>query len=87
MANPLMTNGMASGYPQGNPMNALMQMMGKGGNPQQMVQMLMQRNPKFSALMNQVKNSGMTMEQYARQYAKQNGIDIDQLKNTITGKR
>lgn len=77
---------MGKGVPQGipnNPMNALFQMMGKGNNPQQMVQMLMQRNPKFQQIMNQVKNSGMTTEQYARQYAQQNGINIDQMLNAM----
>lgn len=79
MANPLMGN---FNTPN-NPMNTLMQMMSSGGNPQQMVQKLMQNNPKFSSIMNQVKNSGMTTEQYARQYAKQNGIDINQMINYI----
>ena len=48
--------------------------------------MLMQRNPKFQQIMNQVKNSGMTTEQYARQYAKQNGIDIDSMAKTFQQK-
>lgn len=78
-----MGNGTPKGIPN-NPMNALFQMLGNGGgNPQQMVQMLMQRNPKFQQIMNQVKNSGMTTEQYARQYAKQNGIDIDSMANAM----
>lgn len=80
-----MGKGMPNGVPN-NPMNAIMQMMSGGGNPQQMVQMLMQRNPQFSAIMNQVKNSGMTTEQYARQYAKQNGINIDQMVNALRRK-
>lgn len=79
MGNPLMGN---FNTPN-NPMNALMQMMSSGGNPQQIVQKLMQNNPKFNSIMNQVKNSGMTTEQYARQYAKQNGIDINQMINYI----
>lgn len=66
-----------------NPMGALMQMMSGGGNPQQMIQALIQRNPKFQQIMNQVKNSGMTTEQYARQYAQQNGINIDQMVNAM----
>lgn len=78
---------MGKGVPRAmpnNPMNALFQMMGNGGgNPQQMVQMLMQRNPKFQQIMNQVKNSGLTTEQYARQYAQQNGIDIDSMANAM----
>lgn len=86
MANPLMGNAMPNSNTPNNPMNALMRMMSGGGNPQQMVQMLMQRNPQFNAIMNQVKNSGMTTEQYARQYAKQNGINIDQMVNALRRK-
>ena len=63
----------------GNPMQIIMQMMAGGGNPQRIVQQMMKNNPQASALMNQVKQSGMTTEQYARQYAKQNNIDIDSM--------
>jgi len=64
---------------QGNPMNILMQLMAGGGNPQQMVQNMMRQNPQVNAIFNQQKQSGMTMEQFARQYAKQNNIDINQM--------
>jgi len=60
-----------------NPMQILMQMMSGGGNPQQMLQMAMQRNPQFNALLNQQKQSGMSMEQFVRQLAQQNGVDIN----------
>ena len=67
----------------GNPMQFLMQMMANGGNPQQILQNMMQNNPQMRGIFNQAKNSGLSMEQYARQYAKQNGIDIEQMINNM----
>lgn len=64
---------------QGNPMNILMQLMAGGGNPQQMLQNMIRQNPQVNAIFNQQKQSGMTMEQFVRQYAKQNNIDINQM--------
>ena len=64
-------------------MQMLMQMMANGGNPQQILQNMMQNNPRMRAILNQARNSGMSMEQYARQYAKQNNIDIDSMMNTM----
>ena len=66
-----------------NAMQFLMQMLSSGGNPQQVIQNMMQNNPQMNAVLNQVKQSGMSMEQYARQYAKQNNINIDQMLNTL----
>ena len=70
------------------PMNPqqVIQMLFQGGNPQQMMQSMMQQNPQMRAIFNQQKQSGMTMEQYARQYAKQNGINIDQMLQTLRQK-
>lgn len=67
----------------GNPMQFLMQLMSSGNNPQQIVQNMMKQNPQFNAMLNQQKQSGMTMEQFARQYAKQNNIDIDSMANML----
>lgn len=58
-----------------NPMQLLMQMM-SSRNPQQFMQNMMQQNPQMSAMFNQQKQSGMSMEQYVKQLAKQNNIDI-----------
>lgn len=66
----------------GNPMQIL-QMMMQGGNPQAFMQNMLRQNPQMNAIFNQQKNSGLSMEQYARQYAKQNNIDINQLLNNI----
>lgn len=60
----------------GNPMNILMQMM-SGGNPQVMLQNAMKQNPQLQAILNQQKQSGMSMEQYVRQIAQQQGVDIN----------
>ena len=67
----------------GNPMQILMQMLSSGGNPQQIVQNMVRQNPQMNAILNQAKNSGMSMEQFARQYAKQNNIDIDALAKNL----
>jgi len=60
-----------------NPMQILMQMMSGGGNPQMILQNAIKQNPQFNALLNQQKQSGMSMEQFVRQLAQQNGVDIN----------
>lgn len=67
----------------GKPMQMIIQMLRSGGNPQQMVMNMMSNNPKAKTLLNQIKQSGMTNEQFARQYAKQNNIDIDSFVNEL----
>ena len=62
-------------------MQMLMQMLSMGSNPQQMMQNMIARNPQANAILNQMRNSGMTPEQYVRQYAKQNNIDIEPMLN------
>ena len=64
-----------------NMMQMLMQMLSMGSNPQQMMQNMIARNPQANAILNQMRNSGMTPEQYVRQYAKQNNIDIEPMLN------
>ena len=60
-----------------NPMQTLMQLMSSGSNPQAMMQNMMKNNPQFNAILNQQKQSGMSMEQFVRNFAKQNNIDIE----------
>ena len=67
-----------------NPMQFLMQIMSSGKNPQQIVQGMMRQNPQFNAILNQQKQSGMSMEQFVRQYAKQNNIDINPMLNMLS---
>lgn len=63
----------------GNPIMALMQLMNLGRSPQEIVQNAISQNPQVSAIMQQAKQSGMSMEQFTRQFAKQNGIDLNPL--------
>lgn len=63
-------------------MQILMQMM-SSGNPQQMMQNMVRQNPQINAILNQQKQSGMSMEQFTRQYAKQNNIDLNPMINAM----
>ena len=67
----------------GNPMQILMQMM-SGGNPQEMLQTAMKnKNPQLNAVLNQQKQSGMSMEQFVKQLAQQQGVDINPMVNYL----
>lgn len=58
-------------------MQMIFQMMQMGNNPQQILNTIVNQNPQARALMNQINNSGMSPQDYLRQYAKQNNIDLD----------
>lgn len=64
-----------------NPVQMILQMMMGGQNPQQIMQSVVQQNPQIQVLLNQAQQSGMTPQQYAMQYAKQNNINIQPLIN------
>ena len=64
---------------QTNPMMAIMQMMSRGGNPQQILQSIITQNPQAQVIINQMQQSGMTPQQFVTQYAKQNNIDLNQV--------
>jgi hypothetical protein len=66
-----------------NPMQQMLQMLSMGNNPNQVVQMLAQQNPNVQAIINQMQQSGMTPQQFAMQYARQNNIDINQVANAF----
>lgn len=66
-----------------NPMQQMLQMLSMGNNPNQVVQMLAQQNPNVQAILNQMQQSGMTPQQFAMQYARQNNIDITQVANVF----
>lgn len=68
---------------QQNPMNMLMQMLSMGNNPQQIIQSIAAQNPQVQAVFNQMQQSGMSPQQYAMQYAKQNNINIQPLVNMM----
>lgn len=66
-----------------NPMQQMLQMLSMSNNPNQVVQMLAQQNPNVQAILNQMQQSGMTPQQFAMQYARQNNIDINQVVNAF----
>ena len=66
-----------------NPMQQMLQMLSMSNNPNQVVQMLAQQNPNVQAILNQMQQSGMTPQQFAIQYARQNNIDINQIANAF----
>lgn len=68
---------------QSNPMANLMQMLMSGGNPQQIMQSIIQKNPQAQVVLNQMRQSGMTPEQYVRQLAQQNNIDLNPMLNLL----
>lgn len=59
-----------------NAMQMLMQIM-SASNPQQMMQNMVTQNPQAQAILNQQKQSGLSMEQFTRQLAKQRGVNIE----------
>ena len=74
-----------------NPMQMIFQMLQGGQNPQQIIQQLMSSNdPKiiqavqqFNMAQQQMQQNGMSMQQYAQQYARQNNIDINQVMRSL----
>lgn len=72
-----------------NPMMTVMNMVKQGQNPQQILMQMQQMsngNPQMQQALNQIniantqmRQSGMSMKQYAMQYARQNNIDIQQV--------
>ena len=46
------------------------------GNPQQIVQQIINQNPQAQILMNQMQQSGMSMRDFTLQYARQNNINL-----------
>ena len=65
-----------------NPMDFVLQMLMQG-NPNQVMQNMVQQNPQFNAILNQAKQSGMSMKDFTLNYAKQNGIDIQPMLNML----
>ena len=60
-----------------NFMQMLFQMMQAGNNPNQILNTIVNQNPQARSLMTQIKNSGMSPQQFLSQYAKQNNIDLE----------
>lgn len=68
-----------------NIMMTIQNMMRMGKNPQAIVESLIQQNPQFAQLVNQIRNSGLTPQQYLEQYGRQNGMtnEVNQIKNML----
>lgn len=45
-------------------------------NPQQILQQMINQNPQAQIVLNQMKQSGMSMRDFTLQYAKQNNINL-----------
>lgn len=67
-------------------LNNLMQLISSGMNPQQIIQNITQQNPQIQVLLNQARQSGLTPQQYAMQFAKQNNINIQPLINLFNNR-
>lgn len=68
-------------------LQSLMQMLTSGGNPKAIVKQAINQNPQVRAMFTQMQNSGMTEEQFVRQLAKQNNIDIEPIINSFRNRR
>lgn len=62
-------------------------MIQNGGNPQQIMQNIMMNNPQAQQVMNQMKTSGLTPEQYVRSLAQQYNVDIEPVLNSFRNRR
>lgn len=60
-------------------MNLLMGLISGGNNPEQMVENMAKNNANANAVLQQVKQSGMSMKDFTLNYAKQNNINIQPL--------
>lgn len=68
-------------------LQSLMRMLTSGGNPKAIVEQAINQNPQVRAMFTQMQNSGMTEEQFVRQLAKQNNIDIEPIINSFRNRR
>ena len=57
-----------------------------GGNPQQIIAQMVQNDPQAKAMLTQMQSSGMSNEQFVRQYAKQRNINIEPFLNMLRKK-
>lgn len=67
-----------------NPLQLITQMMSQGNNPQTIINQLMSTNPNAGHLINQMQQSGLSPRDFAMQYARQNGKDINSIINTMS---
>lgn len=73
-----------------SPQAYLQQLLSMGNNPQQIMQAIIQNNPQMNIVLNQIQQSGLTMDQFIMQMARQRGIPMDanslgQIMNQLRG--
>lgn len=81
MSNPLFSNNNQNA----GPLDGLMQFLNGGGDPQKLVEKILQQNPQARQFMQQMKNTanGRSPKEMAMQIAKQRGIDPNQLTQMV----
>ena len=72
---------MNNGYDVNQALQGLFQMRNAGRNPQQIMQMLIQRNPQYSQMLTQIRNmsQGRNSQEFVMQLARQNGVNEQNL--------
>lgn len=66
--------------------NNVLQIIGNGQNPNQIIQQMIQQNPQAQILFNQMQQSGMSMKDFTLQFAKQNNINLQPILNILSQK-
>jgi hypothetical protein len=64
--------------------NLLMNLLTSGNNPEQLVEGMARNNPNANAVLQQARQSGMSMKDFTLNYAKQNNINIQPLLNMMS---
>lgn len=72
---------MNNGYDVNQALQSVFQMRNAGRNPQQIMQMLIQRNPQYSQMLTQIRNmsQGRSTKEFVMQLARQNGVNDQNL--------
>ena len=70
-----------NGYDVNQALQSVFQMRNAGRNPQQIMQMLIQRNPQYSQMLTQIRNmsQGRSTKEFVMQLARQNGVNDQNL--------
>lgn len=63
--------------------NNILQMLMSGQNPQMVMQNIIRQNPQAQVVLNQMKESNMTPQQFVMQLAKQNNVNLGPMINML----
>lgn len=66
-----------------NPIQVLTQLLQMGNNPSSIIQSVISQNPQMNFILNQMRTSGLSPQQYVTQIARQQNIDIQPLINVL----